>query len=167
MIDVQAGREAYQESKIDNIGWIKSYGNLADGLTKINKPDLLQHVIRTGKLTRTADQWVIRPPIKEVHHSSSSVGTNHMMVQLRRPYVRSNLSKINQSALGTITDLSFEVSSFVFSCSPSRSTLIVLFPLPFISFIRSLSLLCFPSLLSSLLFTSYFSTQRISHSSSS
>lgn len=62
MIDIQAGREAYQAREIDNIGWVRSDGNLADGLTKVNKVDLIQTVMRTGKLVRVADQWVIRPP---------------------------------------------------------------------------------------------------------
>lgn len=65
MIDLQATREAYNERKIDNMGWIKSCGNLADGLTKLNKPELIQHTMRTGKLQTFADQWVIRQPMKD------------------------------------------------------------------------------------------------------
>lgn len=65
LIDVQAGREAYQQHKIENMGWIKSDWNVADGLTKINSPDLMQRVMRTGRLDRIADQWVIRPPVKK------------------------------------------------------------------------------------------------------
>lgn len=55
MIDLQAAREAHQEHKIDDMGWIKSSGNLADGLTKINKPDLIQQTTRTGILDVIAD----------------------------------------------------------------------------------------------------------------
>lgn len=65
MIDIQACREAYQERKIDQIGWIKSDGNLADGLTKIDKVDLLKKVMRTGQLVWVADHWVICPPMTD------------------------------------------------------------------------------------------------------
>lgn len=73
MIDIEASREAYRERKIDNMGWIRSDGNLADGLTKINKTDLIQQVMRTGRLGRIADQWVIRPRVE----TSNSTETRH------------------------------------------------------------------------------------------
>lgn len=76
MIDIQASREAYQERKIDNVGWIKSDGNLADGLTKVNKPELIQRIMRTGQLDRIADQWVIRPPANNDDDRSCRDGTN-------------------------------------------------------------------------------------------
>lgn len=72
MIGIEAGREAYQERKIDNMGWIKSDGNLAYGLKKLNNPDLMQHVMLTGKLTRLADEWIIRPQA-----NNSCPVTNH------------------------------------------------------------------------------------------
>ena len=54
---------------IDNMGWVKSNGNLADGLTKIDKVDLIQEVMRTGKLKRVADQWIIRPPVPRIEEN--------------------------------------------------------------------------------------------------
>lgn len=71
MIDIQATREAYQERKIDNMGWVKSDGNIADGLTKINKMELIQHVMRTGRFDRVADQWVIRPLVNKSDSQST------------------------------------------------------------------------------------------------
>lgn len=74
MIDMLTAREAYQKREIDDMGWIRSDGNLADGLTKMNKVELIQKVMRTGKLDRIADQWVIRPPPQsdrdQVHNST-------------------------------------------------------------------------------------------------
>lgn len=63
MIGIQAGREAYKERKIDNMGWVKSSGNLADGVTKIKKLALIQLIMRTGKSENVADHWVIWSPI--------------------------------------------------------------------------------------------------------
>lgn len=60
MIDIQAGIEAYHDQKIDDMGWVKSENNLADGLTKVNKCDLIQRTMRTGKLEIIAEKWVIR-----------------------------------------------------------------------------------------------------------
>lgn len=81
MIDVQAGREAYHERKIDDMGWVRSENNLADGLTKLNKPELIQRTMKTGRLDIIADQWVIRPSVNDdgtaEHVSITSERTNH------------------------------------------------------------------------------------------
>lgn len=58
------------------MGWIKSDGNLADGLTKMNKLDLVQHV----------DQYIIPPPMDktfpvESHNFSLIDGTIARPVQ--------------------------------------------------------------------------------------
>lgn len=45
------------------MGWIKSTGNLADGVTKMNKSDVLQETMRTRIINVAADQWVIRSAI--------------------------------------------------------------------------------------------------------
>lgn len=55
MIDIQACREAYNERSIDNVGWVQSANNVADGFTKIDKVDLIQQVMRTGTLSTLAD----------------------------------------------------------------------------------------------------------------
>lgn len=64
MIDLQACREAYREGELDDavygVGWVKSENNIADDLTKLNKVDLIQKVMRTGTLPTIADQWVVR-----------------------------------------------------------------------------------------------------------
>lgn len=47
------------------MGWVKSEGNLADGLTKINKSESIQRTMRTGRLDAIAEQYIIRPLTKE------------------------------------------------------------------------------------------------------
>lgn len=42
MRDLQACHEDYDEVSIDNVGWVISEHNLADGFTKINVTDLNQ-----------------------------------------------------------------------------------------------------------------------------
>lgn len=59
MIDIQAGREAYHDCEINNMGWIKSEGNLADGFRKLNKSDMIQRKMRTVQLNVISDQWAI------------------------------------------------------------------------------------------------------------
>lgn len=56
MMDTKAGREAYRERKIDDMGWVKSNGNLADGLTKLKKAELIHQVMRTRRVEVIADQ---------------------------------------------------------------------------------------------------------------
>lgn len=63
MVYIQAARKAYQERKIDNVWWLKSNSNLADGLTKLKIVELLKEAMRTGKFQVVADQWIIRPPL--------------------------------------------------------------------------------------------------------
>lgn len=70
MIDLQACREAYQEGEIDDVGWVKSGNNVADGLTKLGKAELVQKVMRTGTLSTVADQWVVRSREKKGGRSS-------------------------------------------------------------------------------------------------
>lgn len=60
MIDLQACPEAYQESAIDNIGLVKSWNNVADGRTKLNKAEVVEQVMRTGNLQAVAYQWIVR-----------------------------------------------------------------------------------------------------------
>lgn len=55
MIDVQAGCEAYHYQKIYDMGWVKSENNLANGLTKMNKSELIQRTMRTGQIDVIAD----------------------------------------------------------------------------------------------------------------
>lgn len=61
MIDLQACREAYRERSIENVGWVKSANNVADGFTKLNKAELIQRIMRTGTIQTIAYQWVLRP----------------------------------------------------------------------------------------------------------
>lgn len=61
MIYLQAALKASHECKMNKMGWIKSSGNLVGWLTKINKPELIQRIMRKGKQDNIADQWVIRP----------------------------------------------------------------------------------------------------------
>lgn len=78
MIDVRAEHEAFEDRKIDNVGSINSDGNLADYINDVNKPDLLQHVMGTTKLTRFSKKCIIRPPADNSNsaliHSFSSIG---------------------------------------------------------------------------------------------
>lgn len=50
MIYLQACLEGKNERSTDNVGWVKSEKNLADGFTKFDKANLLQQVMRTGSL---------------------------------------------------------------------------------------------------------------------
>lgn len=72
MIDIQAGRDAHKERSIDNMGWVKSDGNLADGLNEINKPDLIKLVMHTVRLDKVADQWVICTPLSGAHNTPTN-----------------------------------------------------------------------------------------------
>lgn len=45
MIDIRDTQESYEDSKISNIGWLRSEHNVADGLKMITKCDALDNVI--------------------------------------------------------------------------------------------------------------------------
>ena len=62
MIDLQAAREAYCAQEIDDIGWIRSNDNPADGLTKVKRWDALTELLDTGRWSGEIMQWVIRTP---------------------------------------------------------------------------------------------------------
>ena len=62
MIDVASAREAYQAKEIDNIGFVRSDANLADGLTKSNKQSSLYELLVTAKHEPTIAQWIMRAP---------------------------------------------------------------------------------------------------------
>ena len=67
MIDLQAVRDAYQSYEISNVGFLRGPNNPADALTKANKCNALNHLLRTGKANFNIEQWVIRkfPVIEE------------------------------------------------------------------------------------------------------
>jgi len=60
MLDIAAAREGFRDHVISDIGFVRSAHNLADGLTKPMQQAALQRVIRSGRLTTQAEQWIIR-----------------------------------------------------------------------------------------------------------
>lgn len=78
MIDLQAVREAYKKQNIDNVWWIKYNSNLTAELTKINKSDLLQRTMRTGRLDNIADRWVVRPQTSDDYKNQHQTDLDHM-----------------------------------------------------------------------------------------
>lgn len=70
MIDLQTCRGSYQEREIDDVVWVKSDNNVADGLTKLRKADLVKHFMRTRTLSVVAYQWVEILPVKKADNAS-------------------------------------------------------------------------------------------------
>jgi len=60
MLDIAAAREGFRDRVISDIGFVRSSHNLADGLTKPMQQAALQSVLKSGKLTTRAEQWIIR-----------------------------------------------------------------------------------------------------------
>ena len=81
MIDLRAAREAYCAQEIDDIGWVESCDNPADGLTKAKKCETLIELMDTGIWSGEVRQWVVRTPrgIVERHtgHSTHWTTTPH------------------------------------------------------------------------------------------
>ena len=65
MLDIHAARQAYKLHEISNIGFVKTNGNLADGLTKSNMQSALYSIMCTAKHEVEAEQWIIRGPYKD------------------------------------------------------------------------------------------------------
>ena len=59
MINVAPAREVYQNRDINNIGFVSSESNLADGLTKVNKQRSLLELLRTSRHSPVFDQWIM------------------------------------------------------------------------------------------------------------
>lgn len=60
LIDIAAVREAHRKKEISNVGWVKSKNNLADGLTKYSKSNILNDVIENSMLDHPIEQWIVR-----------------------------------------------------------------------------------------------------------
>jgi len=60
MLDIAAAREGFRDRVISDIGFVRSTHNLADGLTKPMQQAALQAVLKSGRLTTHAEQWIIR-----------------------------------------------------------------------------------------------------------
>lgn len=60
MLDVACAREGFRNMEINDIGFIRSNYNLADGLTKSMKQAGLLSVMNTSRLDYEVDQWIIR-----------------------------------------------------------------------------------------------------------
>lgn len=60
MLDIAATREGFRNKVISDIGFVRSSKNLADGLTKAMSQAALQHVISTGRISISPEQWIIR-----------------------------------------------------------------------------------------------------------
>jgi len=48
MIDIKDVRNAYDENKISNVGFVRSPDNPADGFTKVQTCDALNRIMSTG-----------------------------------------------------------------------------------------------------------------------
>ncbi len=59
MIDISALRQSYTKGEIANIGHVLSKFNIADGLTEKNKGNLLQMLLKTGKIDHPINIWIV------------------------------------------------------------------------------------------------------------
>lgn len=59
MIDICATREAYERCEINEVEWICSADNVADGMTKLSSCKALHNLMHTRLLTVKVQQWVI------------------------------------------------------------------------------------------------------------
>ena len=57
MIDLTVVQECYNNSKLDQIGFIRSENNPADALTKITRNSTLEKMLDTAKLDHRVEQW--------------------------------------------------------------------------------------------------------------
>ena len=60
IIDIAAAREVFKDHLISYIGFVRSFSNIADGVTKAMSQAALQDVLRTGKYCVRAEQWIVR-----------------------------------------------------------------------------------------------------------
>lgn len=51
-------RRAYKDDEISSVAWIRSEHNIADNFTRLNGNDVLNEVLRSGKLNCTIEQLV-------------------------------------------------------------------------------------------------------------
>ena len=61
MIDIAAACEGFQKHDINDIGFVRSAENIADGLTKPMKQTALRDMLLTGTFRVNVEQWIIRP----------------------------------------------------------------------------------------------------------
>lgn len=59
MIDVRSASKAYQLGDIRDVGWVRSEHNLADGLTKFDKSQLVVDLLEIGHINTVVQQWVM------------------------------------------------------------------------------------------------------------
>ena len=60
MIDIKDVRDAYEQMKISNVGFVHSHNNLADALTKERPCDALNRILTTGLIDLDVEEWVVR-----------------------------------------------------------------------------------------------------------
>ena len=60
MIYIKAAREAYDASEINDVGYIISEDNTAEGLTKKKRCSFLGMLLDAGRLNVEAPKWIIR-----------------------------------------------------------------------------------------------------------
>lgn len=60
MVNLHACREAYNDRSIDNVSWVRSENNVADGFTKFDRADLIQLVMKTESFSSIAHQSIVR-----------------------------------------------------------------------------------------------------------
>ena len=53
-------RRAYKADEIDNVPWISSVNNPADGYMRPDHDKVLHQALRTGKLTHEIGEWIAK-----------------------------------------------------------------------------------------------------------
>ena len=59
MIDILVVREAYEDNKISNVGFIRTDQNSADAMTKMMHSKVLSRLMNQNKCDVIVDRWVI------------------------------------------------------------------------------------------------------------
>lgn len=59
MIGIKEAREVYNGDKIANIGWTRTKGNIADGLTKLRRCEYLEELLDNEKIVIGAEQRIV------------------------------------------------------------------------------------------------------------
>ena len=60
VIDMAAARDGFKDHLISDIGFVRSFSNIANGLMKEMSQAALKDVLRPGKYCVRAEQWIVR-----------------------------------------------------------------------------------------------------------
>lgn len=78
IINIKATREAYGRHEITNIGWIRMKYNVADGLTKLGRCEILEELIDSGSIRVDVKQWIVmKQDNAQVYHKHNDLKSRY------------------------------------------------------------------------------------------